>query len=96
MWNSTASSKTKKLQLFYLNLYRYVTIFTLVMTMIITRIFLIFCSFTRCAAEESNLLCYQSIVFNVVSSTFRLIRILLVFEYFLVISETVLVFGSTR
>jgi len=96
MWNSTASSKTKKLQLFYLNLYRYVTIVPFVMTMIITRIFPMFCSFTRCAAEESNLLCYQSIVFNVVSSTSRLIRILLVFEYFLVISETVLVFGSTR
>jgi hypothetical protein len=96
MWNSTTSSETKKLQRLHRNLYRYVTIVSLVMTMIITMIFLMFCSFTRCAAEESNLLCYHSVTFIVVSSTSHLIRVLMVFEFFLVISETVPVFGGTQ
>jgi hypothetical protein len=62
--------------------------------MIIKRLFLIFCSFTRHAAEESNLLLYHYILFIVVPSIARLIRILLVFEFFLVISETLSIFGG--
>ena len=63
VWNSATNSEAKTLHLIHWNLCPNVTIVPFFMTTIITRILLIFCSFTRCAAEESNLLRYHSFMF---------------------------------